>query len=123
MHTYSVCVRVLVCISSQQRYCSPHDVWVDAKEVLKAVAFNPLPKEEVGINSKGQVDGHHNGCSSIDHILHVPRPLHAGLQRDNLARGKHLRMNLVNSYTSQVNQWGHQSTFTMSRVFVPYNKQ
>lgn len=67
-------VYILVCI-----YFLPHNVWVDAKEVLKAVSLNVLPEEEIGIDGKGQVDAHYDKRSSIHHILHVPGPLHVGL--------------------------------------------
>lgn len=63
----------------KQSYSSPHNIRVDAMEVLKAVALNVLSKKEVDINSKREVDTHYNGCSSIDDVLHVPWPLHTGL--------------------------------------------
>lgn len=66
---------------------SPHDVRVDAKQVFKAVALNSFSKEEVGVDGKREVDAHHNDGCRVNNILHVPGPLHVGLQRNNLTRG------------------------------------
>ena len=73
------CQKEAAHIKVKSYFSSPHNIWVYAKEVLKAIALYTFSKEEVYINSKREVDTYYNGCSSINDILHVPGPLHIGL--------------------------------------------